>query len=118
MWYLHNEIVIHPKLQRSGTYFSTKKTRLEKFRIQTRATQPLFLAGMNFGVVNAFDIGKCTGPYECKNFDHYGYTVGCEAWDNYDRGFPHSQWVGVNYYPGAAWFSLPGPCPSKGLKDK
>jgi len=118
LWYLHNEIVWHKNLQRSGTYFSTPKTRIERFRVKTRATQPLINAGMNFGVVNEFDLGKCTGPYACDNFAKYGYTVGCETWSDHKAAFPHAQWITQNHYPRAAWYSLPGPCPSRGLKEK
>jgi len=119
LWYLHNEIVWHKHMQRSGTYFSNTKTRVEKFRIKTRATEPLYQLGMNFGVVNTFDSTKCTGPFDCYNFKNYGYTVGCENWEkDSPSAFPHSQWVGQNKYPGAAWYSLPGPCPTKGLGHK
>lgn len=120
LWYMHNEIVYHPKLQRSGSYFSTGKTRIERFKVQTRATQPLLDAGMNFGVVSAFDWGKCTGPYNCKKtFETFGYNVGCETWQaGAPSAFPHNQWVNQNVYPGAMWYSLPGPCPSKKLDAK
>lgn len=118
LWYLHNEIVWHPHLKRSGTYFSHSKTRIERFRVKARATEPLYDLGMNFGVVNTFDSTKCTGPFKCDNFRKYGYTVGCETWVRGSSAFPHSQWVGKNVYPGAKWYSLPGPCSSKGLGDK
>jgi len=118
LWYLHNEIVWHKSLQRSGTYFATAKTRIEKFKVSTRATQPLYDAGMNFGVVNAFDLTRCTGPYHCDNFKTYGYAVGCEKWSDREAAFPHSQWYGKNFYPGATWYSLPGPCSSRGLGQK
>jgi len=118
LWYLHNEIVWHPHLKRSGTYFSNSKTRIEKFRLRTRATQPLYDLGMNFGPVNTFDLTQCTGPYKCTNFEKFGFTVGCETWEGGANSFPHSQWVGKNKYPGAAWYSLPGPCSSMGLGKK
>mmetsp|Transcript_80660 Transcript_80660/g.231630 ORF Transcript_80660/g.231630 Transcript_80660/m.231630 type:complete len:462 (+) Transcript_80660:70-1455(+) len=118
LWYLHNEIVWHPNLQRSGTNFATPKTRIEKFKVSTKATQPLWDLGMNFGVVNAFDLTKCTGPYDCTNFKEYGYPVGCENWLGGEASFPHGQWVDQNMYPGATWYSLPGPCSSKGFGEK
>jgi len=119
LWYLHNEIVWHPNLKRSGTYFSTSKTRLEKFRIMVRPTQPLFHLGMNFGVVNAFDSTRCTGPYGCKNFREFGYAVGCETWVAHSGSdFPHGQWDQENKYPNAVWYSLPGPCPTRKLEEK
>jgi len=119
LWYMHNEIVWHPHLQRSGTYFSTSKTRIEKFRVMVRATQSLYDLGMNFAVVNAFDSTKCTGPYHCKNFAEYGYAVGCETWEKGSGSdFPHGQWDNTNKYPSATWYSLPGPCSSRGLDEK
>lgn len=118
LWYLHHEIVWHPKLQRSGSFFSSPKTRIERFKVSTKATQPLHDLGMNFGPVNAFDLTRCTGPYECSNFKSYGYTVGCEDWKGGAASFPHGQWTGLNKYPGAVWYSLPGPCSTMGIGKK
>ena len=33
-----------------------------KLRISTRATQPLYDLGMNFGVRYSYDAAQCTGP--------------------------------------------------------
>jgi len=118
LWYLHNEIIWHSE-GRSGTYFSHPVTRLIKFKIQTRATQPLADMGMNFGVFNAFDSGECTGPFQCDNFQKVGYVVGCETWEaGSGSNFPHSQWNNLNHYKGAIWYSLPGPCPQQPYKTK
>jgi len=119
MWYLHNEIVWHHSLARGGTYFSTPKTRIERFKVKTRATQPLYEMGMNFGVLNEFDSGQCTGPYNCNNFAEFGYAVGCETWHgSKGAAFPHYMWKSQNHYPGATWYSLPGPCSSRSIKNK
>lgn len=119
LWYLHNEIVWHPGLQRSGTAFSTPKTRIERFRVKVKATQPLWNLGMNFGVVNTFDWGQCSGPYGCHNFAKFGFTVGCETWAKGSMAdFPHTQWDKKNKYPNATWYSFPGVCPSQGLDLK
>ena len=48
LFYLHNEIVWHAK-SRAGTNFADPKTRIRRYKIWTRATQPLFDLGMNFG---------------------------------------------------------------------
>lgn len=118
LWYLHNEIVWHEH-GRYGTYFSSPVTRILKIRVQTKATQPLFNLGMNFGVLNTFDSGECTGPWDCDNFPKYGYTVGCETWQpGAPSNFPHQQWNELNHYGGAIWYSLPGPCPSQHYKSK
>mmetsp|Transcript_24126 Transcript_24126/g.68299 ORF Transcript_24126/g.68299 Transcript_24126/m.68299 type:complete len:422 (+) Transcript_24126:2-1267(+) len=118
MWYLHNEVVWHEN-GRSGTYFSHPVSRIIKFKIQTRATQPLWDMGMNFGVFNAFDSGQCTGPFQCDNFEKAGFVVGCETWVAGDgSNFPHSQWNNLNHYAGAIWYSMPGECPTQPYKDK
>ncbi|CAJ1394467.1 unnamed protein product [Effrenium voratum] len=134
MWYLHNEVV-----ERTPRKFGI--TKIIRFKVQTRATQPLWEKGMNFGVRFAFDSGQATGPFECgrdkygpklcqgpfnRSFDvgmHNGSVVGAFEWDTY------GYFVGCNklghfpfptykiYYPGAVWWSLPGPCPSKNYTD-
>eukprot|EP00435_Cladocopium_sp_Y103_P060538 s322_g22.t1 len=129
MFYLHNEIVWHAK-SRSGTNFADPKTRIVRYKVMTKATQPLFDLGMNFGVMNEFDITECTGPFdpwrtrgrvmgECENFKRFGYTVGCENWvEGSPANFPHQKWNTLNKYPEASWFSLPGPCPMAKLGQK
>lgn len=104
MWYLHNEIV-NNRWQRRY-----RKTRIQRFKITTQATQPLIDDGMNFGVRFAFDWGECTGPWNCTDaFRKYGYFVGC----NKAEEFPTQQWKGKIFYQNASWYSLPGPCSSK-----
>lgn len=118
MWYLHNEVVWHDK-GRSGTYFASPVTRILKFKVQMKATQPLLELGMNFGVLNTFDSGQCTGPWACDNFQKAGFTVGCETWEpGAPSNFPHAQWNGINHYKGSVWYSLPGPCPSEPYTKK
>lgn len=118
LWYLHNEIVWHEH-GRYGTYFSSPVTRIIKVRVQTKATQPLFEMGMNFGVLNTYDSGECTGPWECDNFLSSGFAVGCETWkEGAPSNFPHQQWNALNHYPGATWYSLPGACPSQKYTNK
>jgi len=118
LWYLHNEIVWHHWL-RAGTFASTPKTRIERFLVFSRASQELYDKGMNLGVVNTYDLGKCSGPFKCENLQEYGPVVGCETWDvKQDNNFPHGQWVGKNVYPNAMWYSLPGKCSSKKFWDQ
>lgn len=103
LWYLHNEVIWHVP-RRFG------KTRIQKYKFQTRATQPLWDTGMNFGVRVAFDRGQCTGPFNCTEWwEKYGYYVGC----NYVVDFPTAQWRQRCHYPLAAWYSIAGPCTSK-----
>lgn len=103
MFYLHNEIIWHVPRR-------FNKTRIQKFRVHTKAPQPLFEKGMNFGTRVAFDLGMCTGPFNCDDWwAKYGYYVGC----NNVGSFPTSQWKDTCRYAGAVWYSLPGPCPSQ-----
>ncbi|CAJ1408948.1 unnamed protein product [Effrenium voratum] len=122
----------------AGTFANTPKTRLERYLVFSRASQELFARGASeelgtrhsagpvprchgnaTRVVNAYDLGKCTGPYKCQgaqgrqppgeNLQEYGP----ESWDpEMNNNFPHGQWVGKNVYPkastSAAWYSLPG----------
>lgn len=138
LWYLHNEIIFTGRwwhnttdTMRSGSAFSVQKTRLERFKVRTRAPHKLFNKDMNFGVVAEFDAGRCTGPgrpgeekspapKQCLHkFAQFGYAVGCESWDPRSlNNFPHTQWNNVNHYPGAVWYSLPGPCPSHTWNEK
>lgn len=101
LWYLHHEVVI---------IYPTKFliTRVVRYKVKTRATQPLFDRGMNFGVRYAFDSGRCTGPYICgQMWDYYGYHVGC----NNLGEWPYPTFK--IFYPGAIWYSLPGVCPDR-----
>ncbi|CAK9048147.1 unnamed protein product [Durusdinium trenchii] len=130
LWYLHNEVV-----ERTPRKFGI--TKIIRLKVQTRAPQTLWEKGMNFGVRLAFDSGQATGPFECGRDEwgpklcqgpfnnsmdvgmHNGSVVGAFEWDTY------GYFVGCNklghfpfpnykiYYPGAVWWSLPGPCPSK-----
>merc|ERR1719215_358070 len=139
LWYLHHEVVIqYPRK------FSISK--IVRYKIHMRATQPLVDMGMEFSMRQAYDKGQCTGPFVCgrESIDggilpkfcdgayqaskqvgpitdfakgekyggpyewrKFGYAVGC----NKLGGFPFPEFP--VYYPGAVWYSLPGPCPSK-----
>jgi len=104
MWYLHNEIV-NNRLERRF-----QKTRIQRFLVSTKATQPMVELGMTMGVRYAFDGGQCTGPFECgKQWNKYGYFVGC----NHADEFPTLQWATKVHYANATWYSLPGKCSSK-----
>mmetsp|Transcript_71188 Transcript_71188/g.231274 ORF Transcript_71188/g.231274 Transcript_71188/m.231274 type:complete len:473 (+) Transcript_71188:92-1510(+) len=108
MWYLHHEIVNNRYERRF------KKTRVQRFKLTTKAPQPLIDAGMDFGVRLAFDLGKCTGPFDCqKAFEEVGYSVGCNKADE----FPTSQWAGKVFYNDATWYSLPGKCSSRKFSE-
>ena len=40
----------------------------------------LWKRGMAFGVVNTYDLGKCSGPFKCENLAHYGPTAPRMGW--------------------------------------
>ncbi|CAE8635947.1 unnamed protein product [Polarella glacialis] len=69
--------------------------------------------GMNFGTRFAFDSGKCTGPGTCyDDYVKFGFSMGC----NYVWEWPTAggTFAAAKFYDGAAWYSLPGPCPHHG----
>lgn len=109
LWYLHNEIVSHcPR--------KFEITRLLRYKVMAKATQPLYDLGMNFGVRYAFDSGRCTGPWDCDcdSWRRFGYIVGCNDLTR-DR-FPFPTWTVE--YPNAIWYSVPGKCPSQTYMNK
>ncbi|CAK8987040.1 Hypothetical protein SCF082_LOCUS806 [Durusdinium trenchii] len=108
MWYLQNEVL-------SGVYGPGAKfgiTRIMRFRVQVRATQPLLDKGMNFGIRVAFDSGKCTGPDCDMDWQDYGYNVGCNNLGEWP--FPTYD----THFDGGIWYSLPGACPSLSYLEK
>mmetsp|Transcript_68035 Transcript_68035/g.142064 ORF Transcript_68035/g.142064 Transcript_68035/m.142064 type:complete len:559 (+) Transcript_68035:133-1809(+) len=112
MWYIHNEVVSCvyqdcDNVRRFGI------DRIRRYKVQTKATQPLVDIGMNFGLRYAFDLGRCTGPWVCEDqFDKYGYFVGC---NNLSSGFPFPTW---DVYYAGIWYSLPGSCSNKKFMDE
>mmetsp|Transcript_137034 Transcript_137034/g.324655 ORF Transcript_137034/g.324655 Transcript_137034/m.324655 type:complete len:402 (+) Transcript_137034:66-1271(+) len=97
IWYLHNEVVFNcPR--------KFNISRLTRFKVTYRATKELYGQGKNFDAFVAFDKAKCTVPgCSMLHWDPLGFVLGCTKND-----------VGRVALPGeAAWFSLPGTCPSK-----
>ncbi|CAE7947059.1 Carbohydrate-binding domain-containing protein C2E1P3.05c [Symbiodinium microadriaticum] len=106
LWYLHNEVV-WVKPRKFGI------SRIIRYKISTRATQPLYDLGMNFGVRYSYDAAQCTGPWSCDlNYEKFGYFVGC----NNLGMFPFPLYD--THYPDAVWYALPGDCSSKDYEDK
>ncbi|CAE7491879.1 unnamed protein product [Symbiodinium sp. CCMP2456] len=97
IWYLHNEVVFNcPR--------KFNISRLTRFKVTYRATKELWGQNKNFDNFVAFDKAKCTVPgCSMLHWLPLGYVIGCTKND-----------VGRVALPGeAAWFSLPGTCPSK-----
>jgi hypothetical protein len=103
LWYLHNEVVCHCPRR-----FDI--TRILRYKVTYKPTQPLIDTGRHFGVRYSFDSGKSSGPWEAQGdtWDKYGYVMGCN--DMVHDTFPFPLWR--VHYPNAAWYSMPGPCNS------
>jgi hypothetical protein len=135
MWYLHNEIVT--QLERHGRTCTRRfgKTKIQRFKITYKPTQPLIQRGINFGSRVAFDSCKNTGDacsnnvlgkgHESDQYKKFGYIVGCQRLgSNTGCNFPacpndkniagcapgKSGSEGLTY-PNPVWFSFPGYCP-------
>eukprot|EP00927_Polykrikos_kofoidii_P053516 TRINITY_DN48128_c0_g1_i1.p1 TRINITY_DN48128_c0_g1~~TRINITY_DN48128_c0_g1_i1.p1 ORF type:complete len:548 (+),score=64.95 TRINITY_DN48128_c0_g1_i1:51-1646(+) len=115
LWYLHNEVV-HNCPRRGSIYSKYDITRILRYRVTHKATQPLFDRGMNYGPFCAFDYAACRGPGNRHGEDwaRYGYNIGCERVGDW----PHEQFGSAKAYPNAIWYSLPGPCPNEDLPHK
>ncbi|CAK9004757.1 Hypothetical protein SCF082_LOCUS8319 [Durusdinium trenchii] len=97
VWYLHNEVVFNcPR--------KFNISRLTRFKVSYRATRELRGQEKNFDHFVAFDKAKCTVP-GCSqlHWDPLGYVLGCTKNDPGRVALPGE----------AAWYSLPGTCPSK-----
>eukprot|EP00927_Polykrikos_kofoidii_P081758 TRINITY_DN7956_c0_g2_i2.p1 TRINITY_DN7956_c0_g2~~TRINITY_DN7956_c0_g2_i2.p1 ORF type:complete len:369 (-),score=14.96 TRINITY_DN7956_c0_g2_i2:395-1501(-) len=137
LWYLHNEIV--NTCESGGTrgivgekvefgYRRFKIRRILRYKVTTKATEPLYRRGMNFGTRVAFDSGKNTGSWEVSKdtrraYEKYGFHVGCNVLGQgpYPLCDGHSD-RGEGFcpisYPKPIWYSLPGQCPSEDLSSK
>lgn len=113
MWYLHNEIIYSCDWEGHKGHRKFDISRILRFKVSVRATQPLFDRGLNFGAKCSFDSGACTGPAQKKDYDQFGYYIGCD----YLGEFPHEEFQSGKKYPQAIWYSLPGPCPMKKFFD-
>merc|ERR1711988_1386009 len=101
MWYLHNEIIQDCWWEGKTGHRKFKKTRIVRFKVSVKATQPLLDRGMNYGVKCSEDSGACTGPSKQKDFDQFGYYVGCD----YLGEYPHQDFQSGKRYPSAIWYS-------------
>eukprot|EP00933_Yihiella_yeosuensis_P027453 TRINITY_DN21338_c0_g3_i1.p1 TRINITY_DN21338_c0_g3~~TRINITY_DN21338_c0_g3_i1.p1 ORF type:complete len:413 (+),score=50.69 TRINITY_DN21338_c0_g3_i1:31-1269(+) len=126
LWYLHNEIAPYCTTHKEGGAFGHRrfrKTRIVRYKVTTKATNPLWRRGMNFGVRVAFDSGKNTGAWETWRdkqpaYEKYGYVVGCNVLGAGPFPIcPSAQGAKEKFCPiamdKAYWYSLPGACPTK-----
>jgi len=128
LWYLQNEVVNRCDSERGDGepgFRHFKIMRILRYKVATKAPQPLFNKGMNFGTRVAFDAGQNTGSWEprkdrAKSYQVYGYHVGCNILGA--GPYPLCPSAQEGYcpikYPDATWYSLPGPCPTQDLASK
>ena len=108
------------------------------WRITTKAPQPLYDLGMNFGARFAYDEAQCDGPWNCElNYNRFGRLLSLRAVYKKLKNIEYNilyylirYFVGCNnlgmfpfplydtHYLGAKWFALPGPCSSKTFEDR
>eukprot|EP00929_Paragymnodinium_shiwhaense_P094639 TRINITY_DN5534_c0_g1_i1.p1 TRINITY_DN5534_c0_g1~~TRINITY_DN5534_c0_g1_i1.p1 ORF type:complete len:862 (-),score=210.04 TRINITY_DN5534_c0_g1_i1:120-2705(-) len=136
LWYLHNEIiqtctgaggVAGQKWGGTGKWGDRKFaiSRIRRFKVTMKASQPLLDRGMNFGALCSYESGECTGPHRgtywsgagsgwaSKNeWDEFGFVVGCGMVGKW----PHQHWHSGWKYPNAVWYSLAGACPVLSFK--
>jgi len=115
LWHLHNQVVSRCP-RRATTASQMDLTRIVRYKVTTKATTPLLMMGMNFGVQFFFDYGQCVGPGNSHggDWDLYGYVVGCSrlgAW-------PHPEDPSAKAYHDAVWYSFPGECPTEDAEHK
>lgn len=127
MWYLHDEVIRDCWFNGQAGKRRFDITRIRRFKITTKATQPLYELGMNYGLKGSFDSGEHTGPHKDRvegpgtgwhslwQWDRYGFHVGC---DNLGQ-WPHNEHVFQSgwRYPNAVWYSLPGSCPTMNYRQ-
>lgn len=126
LWYLHNEIVPYCS---SDSHRKFGISRILRYKITMRATLRMQQNNMTFGDRTAYDSGKNTGGWygpgtQQQAYENYGYVVGCNILG--DGPFPLcpskagtlEHFCPISYGPDAAWYSLPGACPSKDHKSE
>eukprot|EP00929_Paragymnodinium_shiwhaense_P057150 TRINITY_DN285_c0_g2_i1.p1 TRINITY_DN285_c0_g2~~TRINITY_DN285_c0_g2_i1.p1 ORF type:complete len:494 (+),score=121.41 TRINITY_DN285_c0_g2_i1:90-1484(+) len=134
LWYLQNEVVNRCDSGRGSGDFGYRRfkiSRILRYKVQMRATAPLYKAGMNFGSRVAFDFGKNTGAFEPwndmkYNYAEYGFNVGCSTLGSTESSpypkCPSKEGKSENFcpmkYPDAYWYSMPGQCPEQDIKHK
>merc|ERR1712048_737231 len=131
LWYLQNEVVSRCDSGRGNGEFGYRRfkiTRILRYKVMTKAPEPLFKKGMNFGVRVAYDFGKNTGAWhpskdKLESYEKYGYHVGCNIlgagpYPQCPEPKDHAEGYCPIEYPNAVWYSLPGKCPSQDLSHK
>jgi len=122
MWYLHNEVIGTKSFEGHLGERRFGISRIRRFKITHKATQPLFDRKMNFGVKESFDYGKATGPFRrgagssAPEWNQFGFNIGCDYLGEYPHQDPPFSTTGKKY-PDAIWYSLPGSCPLMNYKS-
>jgi len=98
LWYLHTVVASCENGCKIARHDGLE--RIARYKVLTKATQPLFLAGLNFGPYHTFKQGQRTGPVHCnETFAEYGYVVGCQNLSS-----------ASDFHYSGAFYSLPAKC--------
>jgi len=117
MWYLHNEVIVaQPR--------KYKIDRIKRYKVTVKNTWEFWNAHKRqFGAFVAYDAGRCSSPV-CKDIYHqYGFIVGCQVQPLSVAGYlgrHQTNWQckeGQDECRAPIWYSLPGPCPAKGIPN-
>jgi len=116
-WYLHQEVVV-------ATPRKYSIDRIKRYKVTVKNTWEFWNAHKRqFSAFVAYDAGGCTTPV-CKDIYHqYGFVVGCQVQPlsvaSY-LGRHQTNWqcvAGEDKCRAPIWYSLPGPCPAKGIPN-
>ena len=79
--------------------------RIHRLKVTMKNTEEMFRKqGHEFGPLHHFKHGQCISSFCHDTFREFGYTVGCSVTSTGARSYPSQSQ--------AAWYSLPGACPS------
>jgi len=117
-WYLHQEVV-------GSTPRKYSIDRIKRFKVSVKNTWEFWNAHKRqFSAFVAYDAGGCTSPL-CRDIYHqYGFVVGCQVQPLAVAGYLGKHQTNWQCSPGEdtcrapVWYSLPGPCPEKGIPNR
>lgn len=118
MWYLHNEVV-------SNTPRKYHIDRIKRFKVTVKNTWEFWnIHHRQFGAFMAYDAARCSTPICPKVYAQYGFIVGCQVCDVKVANYLAKSQTNWNCEKGSdtcrapLWYSLPGPCPAKGMSNE
>jgi len=118
LWYLHHEVI-------PATPRKYHIDRIRRHKIRYKPTQEFWnVHHASFGPFFAYDGGRCTTPEGGKLYHQYGFLIGCQFVTLSEGAYMSDKPTTVACKPGSdqcrspLWYSLPGPCPTKGLQQQ